>query len=54
MKYYLIWMNSGKVLDICSFDDQETRDNAYYNWVYRDQDKCRSIYDEAQCLNVVI
>lgn len=55
MKYYLIYLQSGTVVDICSFDDEQTRDTIYRSWVYRDQNISNdSDYNELQCLNVVL
>jgi hypothetical protein len=55
MKYYLIFLQSGKVIDICSYDRESARDNAYYEWIYRDQNIINNCaYDELQCLNVVL
>lgn len=56
MKYYLIYLKSGMVVDICSFDDEESRDNQHAKWVYRDAELFQvmcSDYDDVQCLNVV-
>jgi hypothetical protein len=55
MKYYLIYLKSGIVVDICSYDDEQTRDTMYRSWVYRDQNICNdSEFDQLQCLNVVL
>lgn len=55
MKYYLIYLQSGTVVDICSYDDEKCRDTAYSTWVHRDENVyCGIAYDELQCLNVVV
>ena len=54
MKYYLIYLQSGTVVDICSFDDEQTRDDCYFKWVYRDVEFFYGDYDDVQCLNVVV
>lgn len=55
MKYYLIYLLNGMVIDICSYDDESYRDEKYHQWVYRDQNICNiTEYDELQCLNVVV
>ena len=55
MKYYLIYLQSGTVVDICSFDDEQTRDTIYRSWVYRDQNIINGCaYDELQCFSQVV
>lgn len=55
MKYYLIYLQSGTVIDISSFDDEETRNIAYNAWFYRDEYSIHGCaYDELQCLNIVV
>lgn len=55
MKYYLIYLQAGVVIDINSYDDEQTRDTIYRSWVYRDQNICTiSEYDEVQFLNIVV
>lgn len=55
MKYYLIYLQSGIVVDICSFNDEHTRDTIYRSWVYSDQNVCNdSEFDQLQCFNQVI
>lgn len=58
MKYYLIFLKNGKVVDISTFDDEEARDKhanryqvplasqEYVSWI-------DGSYDEVQTLNVV-
>lgn len=54
MKYYLIYLKSGMVVDICSFDDEKSRDNEHARWVYHDAEFFYNDYDDVQCLNVVV
>jgi hypothetical protein len=55
MKYYLIYLKSGKVVQIISYDDEQTRDTMYRSWVYRDQSSCViTEFDDVQCLNEII
>jgi hypothetical protein len=55
MKYYLIYLKTGIVIDICSFDDQQTRDTIYRAWLYRDQNIYRDAdFDKLQCFNQVV
>jgi len=55
MKYYLIYLRCGTVVDICSFDDEQTRDTIYRAWLYRDQNvyNCAD-FDQLQCFNQVV
>jgi hypothetical protein len=55
MKYYLIYLQSGIVVDICSYDDEQTRDTIYRSWVYRDQNVYQDAdFDALQCFNQVV
>lgn len=55
MKYYLIYLQSGTVVDICSFDDEQTRNMSYRSWFERNEYTINGCaYDELQCLNLVV
>jgi hypothetical protein len=55
MKYYLIYLQYGIVVDICSYDDEQTRDTIYRSWVYRDLNVDHgSDFDSLQCFNQVV
>jgi hypothetical protein len=55
MKYYLIYLKTGIVIDICSYDDEQTRNTIYSAWLYRDQNVCNnSEFDQLQCFNQVV
>lgn len=55
MKYYLIYLQSGIVVDICSFDDEQTRDTIYRSWFYCDENVCNDLdFDQLQCFNQVL
>jgi hypothetical protein len=55
MKYYLIYLQSGIVVDICSYDDEQTRDTIYRSWVYRDLNFDHGAdFDALQCFNQVV
>jgi hypothetical protein len=54
MKYYLIYLQYGKVIDICSYDDKQTRDTIYRAWLYRNQNAYRDAdFDQLQCFPAV-
>jgi len=55
MKYYLIFLQSGTVVDICSFDEMTSRDNAWLKYVTADQNIINGVaYDEVQHLDIVL
>jgi hypothetical protein len=55
MKYYLIYLKTGIIVDICSYDDEQTRDTIYRSWLYRDQNAYRDTdFDKLQCFNQVV
>lgn len=52
MKFYLIFLNEGKVISIASFDNQESRDQSYSFWnSHINVDDCN--YDNLQLFNEV-
>lgn len=51
MRYYLIFLLDGKVIDISSFDEEESRDNAFR--LYTDDMFMYNTYNELQTLNEV-
>lgn len=56
MIYYLIFLHSGEVVEICSYDDEHYRDE-YFGYYYEQLKRCSSIngkpFDDVQKLNVV-
>jgi len=55
MKYYLIFLQSGIVVDISSYDDEFTRNQAWTYWTTIDQNVINgSAYDRVQCFNQVV
>lgn len=53
MKYYMIFLLSGKVVDIASFDEEESRDETVKLWQYQLENCHQNGYDEIQILNQV-
>lgn len=52
MLYYLIFLNKGKVVSICRYDDEEARDKTYE--YYKDDHQLGNMkYDELQIFNEV-
>lgn len=51
MKYYLIFLLNGKVVDIPSFDEEECRDTTFK--LYTDNMFMYNTYNELQTLNGV-
>ena len=53
MKYYMILLNEGKVVDIASFDEEDARDNTAKLWNERIGFVIGLGYDDVQTLNIV-
>ena len=53
MKYYLIFLYAGRVMDICSYDDQQTRDKQYNKVMFDPAYANPRGYDDVQYLDVV-
>jgi hypothetical protein len=53
MNYYLIFLLQGKVVDICSYDDEPVRDEHYDQYANMEYWQRPFVYDEVQTLNQV-
>lgn len=53
MKYYIILLKNGAVIDVCSFDDEDARDKQARKFESDPWQNSNQYFDDVQKINIV-